>query len=78
MTHINNINVKIAFWAVVLLAIVTRLYHLDAESLFMDELRQVSYYGNTFDEIITLAISVLQPPLDIWIGHVVYFYAQSD
>ena len=78
MTHINNINVKIAFWAVVLLAIVTRLYHLDAESLFMDELRQVSYYGNTFYEMIALAASQNQTPLDYWIGHVIYYYAQSD
>jgi 4-amino-4-deoxy-L-arabinose transferase-like glycosyltransferase len=74
----NDLIFKIAFWAVVLLALATRLYHLDAESLFMDEWCQVSYYNDKFHEIIYLAASQTQPPLDYWIGHVIYYYAQSD
>jgi hypothetical protein len=44
----------------------------------MDEWCQVSYYNDKFHEIIYLAASQTQPPLDYWIGHVIYYYAQSD
>ena len=63
------------FIAIILLAIMTlflRLHHLDFESLFMDEIRQVSFYENSINEIIANAASQQQPPLDYWIGHFIY------
>lgn len=61
-----------------LMALSFRLYHLDFESLWMDEIRQVSYYPHTFDQIILDAASQGQPPLDYWIGHVVNSFSNSD
>lgn len=63
---------------VVLLALGLRLHHLDYESLFMDELRQVSYYRDSFGQIVWDAVSQQQPPLDYWIGHLVHRVADSD
>jgi len=53
----------------VLLSLVLRIHHIDFESLFMDELYQVSFYSQGFTDIIRLAASQQQPPLDYWIGH---------
>lgn len=67
--------------AITLLLIITlflRLHHLDFDSLFMDEIRQVSYYQNSVIEIITNAASQQQPPLDYWIGHYVFKLSSSD
>jgi 4-amino-4-deoxy-L-arabinose transferase-like glycosyltransferase len=61
---------------VVLLAIILRIHHIDYESLFMDELRQVSFYKNNPEQLIHLAARQQQPPLDYWIGH--YFLKISD
>jgi hypothetical protein len=55
-----------------------RVYDLADESLWMDELRQVSYYPHPFIQIIYDAASQSQPPLDYWIGHLVHYFASSD
>jgi mannosyltransferase len=55
-----------------------RVYDLADESLWMDELRQVSYYPHSFQQIIYDAASQSQPPLDYWIGHLVHYFAFSD
>ena len=55
-----------------------RVYDLADESLWMDELRQVSYYPHPFQQIIYDAASQSQPPLDYWIGHLVHYFASSD
>ena len=55
-----------------------RVYDLTDESLWMDELRQVSYYSDPFKQIIYDAASQNQPPLDYWIGHLVHFFASGD
>ncbi|MSR15176.1 MAG: hypothetical protein EXR86_11555 [Gammaproteobacteria bacterium] len=55
-----------------------RLYHLDHESLFMDELRQVSYYPASIGRIIQLAATQQQPPLDYLLGHFVSLLSYSD
>jgi 4-amino-4-deoxy-L-arabinose transferase-like glycosyltransferase len=59
-------------------ALIIRLHHLDNESLWMDELRQVSYYPHTVSQIIDAAASQSQPPLDYWIGHFVQFISTGD
>ncbi len=44
----------------------------------MDELRQVSYYGDNAVRIIAEAAGQQQPPLDYWIGALVYRISHSD
>lgn len=61
-----------------LFAFVLRIHHLDFESLWIDELRQVSYYPHTLVDIIYNAASQTQPPLDYWIGHLVVTFSNSD
>ena len=60
------------------LALILRIHHLGHESLWMDEIRQTSYYGNPLSEIIENAASQNQPPLDYWIGHFVHFLSNTD
>ncbi|KPK22908.1 MAG: hypothetical protein AMJ61_16640, partial [Desulfobacterales bacterium SG8_35_2] len=55
-----------------------RIHDLNGESLFMDEVRQVSYYDENFKSIIHLAASQQQPPLDYWIGHLIVKVSGSD
>ncbi len=55
-----------------------RIHHIERESLFMDELHQVSYYSNSFSQIIFNAASMAQPPLDYWFGKMVYQLSDSD
>ena len=74
----KRFNYLIAICFVTLFALFLRLHNLDHESLFMDELRQVSYYGNDFREIVRNAASQQQPPLDYWIGHLVFKISDSD
>jgi 4-amino-4-deoxy-L-arabinose transferase-like glycosyltransferase len=66
------------FGFLVLFTLALRLHHLDYESLFMDEILQVSYYPHSFDQIILNAASQQQPPLDYWIGHIVGWMSSSD
>lgn len=61
-----------------LLTLMVRLHHLDHESLFFDEIRQVSYYPHSIERIVLDAASQQQPPLDYWTGHVAGFISGSD
>ncbi len=74
----NKSLVTISFFLVFLLALGLRVHHLDFESLYMDELRQVSYYENNLSEIVFRAASQQQPPLDYWIGHFFHSISSSD
>jgi 4-amino-4-deoxy-L-arabinose transferase-like glycosyltransferase len=74
----NDLWRVISLTLLVVIALGVRLHHLDYESFWMDEIRQVSYYPNTFSQIVHDAASQTQPPLDYWIGHVVYFFSNSD
>ena len=60
------------------LSLIVRIHHLDHESLWMDEIRQTSYYANSLTEIIDKAASQSQPPLDYWLGHFVQYLSSSD
>lgn len=61
-----------------LVALAVRLHGLTAESLFMDEIRQVFYYQFDFTSIVRAAATQNQPPLDYWIGHIVSSVSTSD
>lgn len=62
----------------VIVALLLRLHHLDEESLFMDEVYQVSFYNLPLSKIYLGAARQQQPPLDHWFGHFVYLFSQSD
>lgn len=74
----SRIKKALVFGAVLLIAAIARIHHLDYESLWMDELRQVSYYPLSYKQIVAAAASQQQPPLDYWIGHIVYLFSSSD
>ena len=59
-------------------ALALRLHHLDYESLWVDELLQVSFYAHPFDEIARYAAQQQQPPLDYWIGMGMNSLSSSD
>src|SRR5512136_1814581 len=59
-------------------ALALRLHHLDYESLWVDELLQVSFYAHPFDEIARYAAHQQQPPLDYWIGMGMNSLSSSD
>ena len=63
---------------VALLALAIRLHGLDAQSLFMDEIRQVEFYHESFSELARRAMLQQQPPLDYWIGQLVFQLSGSD
>lgn len=73
----NNYKI-ISIVLIIGLTLFLRIHHLDYESLWMDEIRQTSYYGNSLTEIIDNAASQSQPPLDYWIGHYVHFISNGD
>ena len=73
----NNYKI-ISILLLIGLALILRIHHLDYESLWMDEIRQTSYYSNSLTEIIANAASQNQPPLDYWIGHFVHFLSNGD
>ena len=76
---ISAINTKsISIILLVGFALILRIHHLDHESLWMDEIRQTSYYAYSLTEIIDKAASQNQPPLDYWIGHIVNLVSTSD
>jgi hypothetical protein len=74
----KNISFVIAFTLLIIIALSLRLHHLAFDSLFMDEIRQVSYYKNSIIDIISNAASQQQPPLDYWIGHYIFKFSSSD
>jgi len=69
-----------------LVATAIRFHHLDHESLWMDELRQIAYYPHAFDQITNDSVSPGQPyvfafilsPMDYWIGHFIHYFSYSD
>ncbi len=71
-------------WKIISVAIVViisafiRLHHIEHESLWMDELRQVSYYHLDIAQVVQGAADQSQPPLDYIIGHFIYTLSQSD
>jgi len=69
---------KFGLLALFCFALVFRLHHLDHESLWMDELRQTSYYSDSFIQIVADAASQSQPPLDYWVGRLVQYVSDSD
>lgn len=64
--------------AIVSISLLVRLHHLDYESLWMDEIRQVFNYSLQTAEVVQGAAEQSQPPLDYLIGHFIYKYFQSD
>lgn len=62
----------------VLVALLARLHHLDFESLFMDEILQTSFYAQDFGQIANAAAVQRQPPLDYWIGALIFRIDPSD
>jgi hypothetical protein len=77
--RISANNYKLFFIILLVgLALLVRIHNLDHESLWMDEIRQTSYYANSFSEIIDNSASQSQPPLDYWIGRFVHFFSKSD
>ncbi|WP_420209439.1 hypothetical protein [Candidatus Electronema sp. JC] len=59
-------------------ALAVNLYQIDHESLFMDEIHQVSCYRLPFAEVTKCALGMVQPPLDYWLGHFVFKFSTSD
>ena len=55
-----------------------RLYHLDYESLFIDELAQAYCYPNSTGQLIHLAALQHQPPVDYWLGNFIWSFSHSD
>ena len=64
----GNTSAAVALCAVSALALGVRLWALDAESLFMDELYQVGMYGLPASYVVTQATQQCQPPLGYLIG----------
>lgn len=76
-----SVSKKWKIISIIILLIVSaviRLHHLDYESLWMDELRQISYYSLPIAQVIQGAAEQSQPPLDYLIGHLVYQLSQTD
>ncbi len=67
-----------AFVLLLLFAAILRFHHIGRESLYMDEVRQVSYYPHSVGRIVLEAASNQQPPLDFLVGHFTWFFSQSD
>lgn len=61
-----------------IVALGLRLHGLADESLFMDEIRQTSYYELDHTAIVRAAATQNQPPLDYWIGRMVSLISSSD
>ncbi|MCG3137316.1 MAG: hypothetical protein HJJLKODD_01160 [Phycisphaerae bacterium] len=62
-----------------LLAGLIRWSSIDELSLWIDEIRQVTYYyAQSWREVMYLAAMQQQPPLDYWIGYLVFQFGQSD
>lgn len=59
-------------------ALALRLHHVEHESLWVDELLQVSFYSRPFDQIARCAALQQQPPLDYWIGYGMNAISSTD
>ena len=69
---------KVLLVGLLLIASFLRLHHLDKESLWMDELYQVSSYSQPFDKMPDYAARQQQPPLDYFIGHLICCISCTD
>lgn len=69
---------KVLLVGLLLIASLLRLHHLDKESLWMDELYQVSFYSQPFDKMPDFASRQQQPPLDYFIGHLICRISCTD
>lgn len=77
--NLGRYPVRIAILLVpFIVALGLRLHGLADESLFMDEIRQTSYYQLDFTAIVKAAATQNQPPLDYWIGRMVSLISSSD
>jgi len=74
----KRVSIIISATLLLVFALGLRIHHLDHESLFMDELLQISYYPHPFNQIVYDAAFMAQPPLDYWIGHLVHAFSYSD
>ena len=64
---------------IVVLALYVRLDTLTEQSLWEDELRQVGYYyEDSLKQVFYACATQGQPPLDYWIGYVLFKFNQSD
>lgn len=63
---------------VIIIAAFVRLYDLDHESLFMDEVYQVSFYQLPWSKLYIGASQQQQPPLDYWVGKLANMVSGSD
>ncbi|MCI5193264.1 MAG: hypothetical protein D3915_09045 [Candidatus Electrothrix sp. AU1_5] len=63
---------------IAVMALAVNLYRIDHESLFMDEIHQVSCYGLPFAAVKECALGTVQPPLDYWLGHFVFKLSTTD
>ncbi|WYD81715.1 MAG: glycosyltransferase family 39 protein [Candidatus Electrothrix gigas] len=63
---------------IAMIALAVNLYQIDHESLFMDEIHQVSCYGLPFAAVKECALGTVQPPLDYWLGHFVFKLSTTD
>jgi hypothetical protein len=74
LSSLHRQNPDYLFWvgtaAVLLGAAALRFHHLSYESLGMDELHQVGYYGLSLRGVVVGAAKQTQPPLDYLIGWV--------
>lgn len=73
----NNIYFYLAL-VVIIITAVLRLCGLDRESLFMDEVYQVSFYELPWNQVHIGASRQQQPPLDYWIGKFAYTLSPTD
>lgn len=77
-SHGGSVTAFLAVAGLTALGLLVRLHQLDFDSMFMDETRQASYYSAGFVEIVRLAASQTQPPLDYWIGRLFYLVSPGD
>jgi len=68
----------LALLLIALVALLVRVHHLDAESLFMDEIHQVFYYTGDLFQAMQGSLRQQQPPLDYIVGFLLYQLNGSD
>ncbi len=68
----------LALLLVAVVALLLRLHHLDASSLFMDEIHQFYYYTGDLAQALQGSLRQQQPPLDYLIGFLVYQVNPGD
>ena len=61
-----------------LLALALRLQGLDADSMFMDEIHQFTFYTGSLADAFNGSARQQQPPLDYLLGFLVYQVNQGD